>query len=224
MELFGEVYDTTELIEEIQTAPEDSVLTINSPGGSVFEGLQLVNAIRNSEHKITAKVEVMAASIAAVVAMACDSVQISKNDIVMFHNCWTITAGNKEELQNDIEAMKAIDTVLHNIITEHCNDETMSDRIDAGEVWLTGEEVAELFDNVELVDAPEKADKLAAKGSLAELISHYNALMAEKEEPEEEPQEEPAPEEEPEEENEEPKAYVVSPELLALLARAERLE
>ena len=41
-------------------------------------------------------------SIAAIIALACDEVSISKNDLMMLHNCWTFSVGNKEQLQNAV--------------------------------------------------------------------------------------------------------------------------
>lgn len=239
----GEVWDLQEQCAALANAVEDVELVINSPGGDVFQGLQMVHAIQDCKHKVTAKIEVMAASIAAVIALACDAVQIDKNSLLMLHNCWTFTAGNKEELQQEIDAMAAIDTIIHNIVAEHCYDNSIGDQMDKGDVWLTGEDAAELFDIVELVEKEEKHE-LAACASLAKLVKMVAMLNKEEEKPEEpeeeNPQEEPeaepeAPEEEPEEElapdemdpeEEEPEKkaeYVVPEGLKALLDEASRL-
>ena len=164
----GDVVDLNDVCEQITNAQEDVELVINSPGGDVFAGFQLVNAISKCPHKVTARIEVMAASIAAIIALACDEVSISKNDLMMLHNCWTLSVGNKEQLQQDIEMMAAVDKVLHNIISEHCKDENINEKIDAGDVWLVGEEVVEMFDHVELRE--ENEVQLAAGASLAKLV------------------------------------------------------
>ena len=75
-----------------------------------------------------------------------------KDDLLMLHNCMSYAEGNKEELANLIESMKAIDAVLHGIITDHAKDKTLDTRIDSGEVWLTGGQAAEMFDHVVLQD------------------------------------------------------------------------
>ena len=157
LNIIGEVWDLQEQCAALINANEDVELVINSPGGSVFEGLQMVHAIQDCQHKVTARIEVMAASIAAVVALACDAVQIDKNSLLMLHNCWTFTAGNKEELQQEIDAMAAIDTIIHNIVEEHCSDDTIGEQMDKGDVWLTGEDAAELFDIIELVEKGTEA-------------------------------------------------------------------
>lgn len=202
IKIIGEVWDLQEQCAALINTNEDVELVINSPGGSVFEGLQMVHAIQDCHYKVTAKIEVMAASIAAVIALACDAVKIDKNSLLMLHNCWTFTAGNKEQLQQEIDAMAAIDTIIHNIVEEHCYDDSIGERMDQGDVWLTGEDAAELFDIVELVEKEEKHE-LAACASLVKLVKMANMLNKE-EKPEEKPEEEPEPE--PEEAPEEPEA------------------
>ena len=249
-EVTGDVFDLSAIVDQITNAQEDVELVVNSPGGDVFAGFQLVNAISKCQHKVTAHIEVLAASIAAIIALACDKVVIGKNDILMLHNCWTITAGNKEQLQQDIDMMAAVDKVIHNIVEEHCYDDTMTERINAGDVWLVGEEVVEMFDHVELRD--ENEAKLAAGASLAKLV--LLAREAEEERKKKQnvpPQPKPEPEPDPENTDDsdspddsdnadpentdgeggegggtppEPAGYEVTEKLKALLKEAEELE
>ena len=143
--LNGTVFDcqaTDEVVAGIQGAAEDYSLDINSPGGDVFAGLTIVNAIQNNEHKATANVHVMAASIAAILALACDEVVVDENSVIMLHNCWTVADGNKEELQNAVEAMKRVDAIQRNILATHCRDiDKVSAAMDAGDFWMTADEV-----------------------------------------------------------------------------------
>lgn len=180
----GEINDTENIVKLIESAVADIDLYINSPGGDVFAGLNVVNAIQKVKVQVTAHVEVMAASIAGVIALACDKVEIDKNSLVMLHNCWTVSTGNKKALEQDIKAMEAVDTVLHNIISENSTDNTLISQIEEGDVWLTGEEVANIFTNAELVDL-KKDYALCAYSSLVNLVKENKKLKAEKEETEE---------------------------------------
>lgn len=180
----GEINDTESIVKLIESAVADIDLYINSPGGDVFSGLNVVNAIQKSKVQVTAHVEVMAASIAGVIALACDKIEIDKNSLVMLHNCWTVSTGNKKALEQDIKAMEAVDTVLHNIIDENSTDGTLIAQIEEGDVWLTGEEVANIFTNAELVEL-KKDYALCAYSSLVNLVKENKKLKAEKEETEE---------------------------------------
>lgn len=224
--IVGEINDTENIVKLIESAAMDIDLYINSPGGDVFAGLNVVNAIQKSKVQVTAHVEVMAASIAGVIALACDKIEIDKNSLIMLHNCWTISSGNKKALEQDIKGMEAIDNILHNIISENSTDETLIAQIEEGDVWLTGEEVAEIFTNAELVDL-KKDYALCAYSSLVNLVKENKKLKAEQEEKEESEEEKPEekdeekeekaqegkPEEEqPEETEEEPKQEEEQPE------------
>ena len=188
-----EINDTEETVKAIQTATEDIDLYINSPGGDVFAGLNVVNAIQKAKVQVTAHVEVMAASIAGVIALACDKIEIDKNSFIMLHNCWTISSGNKKALEQDIKAMEAIDNILHNIISENSTDDSLIEQIEEGDVWLTGEEVANIFTNAELIEI-KKDYALCAYSSLVNLVKENKKLKSEQEEEKEEEPEEEKPE------------------------------
>jgi ATP-dependent protease ClpP protease subunit len=49
-------------------------LHINSPGGDVFEGLAIANAIRSHSSRVVTHVDALAASIASIIALAGDRV------------------------------------------------------------------------------------------------------------------------------------------------------
>lgn len=249
--LNGTVFDcqaTDEVVAGIQGAAEDYGLDINSPGGDVFAGLTIVNAIQNNEHKATANVHVMAASIAAIIALACDKVVVDENSVIMLHNCWTVADGNKEELQNAVEAMKRIDAIQRNILAAHCRDiDKVSAAMDAGDFWMTADEAAEYFDNVVVKKVERPEGSLAAVGSLYDLVIKSRAKTDEEENKDDEPEggsdDESAEPDEGEPENPEqdddkndekkpdpdsgkadkkPQAYVVAPALAALFASVDR--
>ena len=235
------------IVMGIKNMTEDYSLDINSPGGDVFAGLTIVNAIQNNEHKATANVHVMAASIAAIIALACDKVVVDENSVVMLHNCWTVADGNKEELQNAVEAMKRIDAIQRNILATHCRDiDKVSAAMDAGDFWMTADEAAEYFDNVVVKKVERPEGSLAAVGSLYDLVIKSRA-KADDDEKDDEPEEgsddetaepdadepenpeqdddeddEKKPDPDPGKDNKKPQAYVVAPALAALFASVDR--
>ena len=247
--LNGTVFDcqaTDEVVAGIQGAAEDYGLDINSPGGDVFAGLTIVNAIQNNEHKATANVHVMAASIAAIIALACDEVVVDENSVIMLHNCWTVADGNKEELQNAVEAMKRVDAIQRNILAAHCRDiDKVSAAMDAGDFWMTADEVAEYFDNVVVKKVERPEGSLAAVGSLYDLVIKSRAKVddesddepeggsddetaepdeGEPEDPEQDDDEDDEKKPDPDhgKDDKKPQAYVVAPALAALFASVDR--
>ena len=238
---------TNAIVIGIQGAAEDYSLDINSPGGDVFSGLAIVNAIQNNEHKATANVHVMAASIAAIIALACDEVVVDENSVIMLHNCWTSADGNKEELQNAVEAMKRVDAIQRNILAAHCRDiDKVSAAMDAGDFWMTADEAAEYFDNVVVKKVERPEGSLAAVGSLYDLVIKSRVKVdddesddepeggnddetaepdeGEPENPEQDDSEDDEKKPDPDsgEDDKKPQAYVVPPALAALFASVDR--
>ena len=80
---------------------EKAVIEINSPGGSVVQGIEMANAIKNSKAKIVAHVTGIAASMASVIACACDEIQMEEASFLMIHDPWTYAEGNAEQLRKD---------------------------------------------------------------------------------------------------------------------------
>ncbi|MDT0377236.1 Clp protease ClpP [Streptomyces sp. DSM 42041] len=72
---------------------------LNSPGGSVFEGIALANAIRAYPGTVTVYVDGLAASIASVIALAGDRLIMRPQSQLMIHDASGLTYGNAEEMR-----------------------------------------------------------------------------------------------------------------------------
>lgn len=59
---------------------------INSPGGNMFEGFAIYNAIKEHPATVAVQVHGVAASIACLIAMAGDTISMAKNSFMMVHN------------------------------------------------------------------------------------------------------------------------------------------
>ncbi|MEK7952774.1 head maturation protease, ClpP-related [Luteolibacter soli] len=74
-------------------------LYLNSPGGSVFEGVTIYNLLVAHKATVTVHVLGLAASIASVIALAGDTVHIAENAMFMIHNPSAGVWGEAEELR-----------------------------------------------------------------------------------------------------------------------------
>lgn len=80
------------------TAPNLRV-RINSPGGSVFEGIAIANALRSHPGTVVVQVDSVAASIASVIAMAGDRVEMAPNAMLMIHEASGVCLGNASDME-----------------------------------------------------------------------------------------------------------------------------
>lgn len=88
----------------------DVIVRINSPGGDVFDGAAIFNALTSHKGTVTIRIEGMAASIASVIAMAGKKVQAYENTVLMIHNAWTFAAGNQYDFAELSEFLAKVDS------------------------------------------------------------------------------------------------------------------
>lgn len=93
------------------TAPNLRV-RINSPGGSVFEGIAIANALRSHPANIVVQVDGIAASIASVIAMAGDRIEMAPNTMLMIHDASGVCLGNASDME---EMAELLDLISDNI-------------------------------------------------------------------------------------------------------------
>lgn len=91
-------------------------LHINSPGGDVFDGLAISNAIRAHSSRVVTHVDGLAASIASVIALSGDFVRMADNAFLMVHNPYMIALGNASELRKGADLL---DKIGESIIGEY---------------------------------------------------------------------------------------------------------
>lgn len=136
-------------------------LYINSPGGSVFEGLAIGNMLKRHKARVIAHVDALAASIASVIAMFADEVRMASNSLMMIHNAWTWASGNAEQLRKAADDIERInESVIQSYLDkagDKLNNDTLKSLLDA-ETWLSAEEAF----NYGLCDAIDDFNEVAA--------------------------------------------------------------
>lgn len=127
-------------------------VSINSPGGSVFDALAIYNALRMHDAEITVKVMGVAASAASLVAMAGDVIEMPENTFMMIHNPLTFAYGNSAELRDMAELLDKIGSSLTaTYVARTGQPEADVQALLDAETWLTATEaVAKGFATVML--------------------------------------------------------------------------
>ena len=135
-------------------------LRINSPGGDVFDGLAIANAMRAHPSRITVYIDGIAASIASIIALAGDRVKIADNAFLMIHNPWTIALGDAREFRTVADVLDKFTLSLAGEYVKKSGAklETITAQMDA-ETWFSAQEALDAG----LVDAIEgEADTATA--------------------------------------------------------------
>ena len=87
-------------------------LRINSPGGDVFDGVAIHNAIKNHKANVTAYVDGLAASAASFIAMAANKIVMPANSFMLVHGASGFSFGNADDMRAVAEDLDRIDKSL----------------------------------------------------------------------------------------------------------------
>lgn len=155
---------------------EDVTVSINSPGGDMFEGLAIYNQLREYSGKVTVKVLGIAASAASIIAMAGDEVQIGRGAFLMIHNCWVVAVGNRLDLARAAQDMEPFDRAMQDIYSARSglDAETVSAMMD-NETYIGGNDAVEKGFADRLLSADEISD---GDESPAAALRKLDALLA----------------------------------------------
>jgi ATP-dependent Clp endopeptidase proteolytic subunit ClpP len=117
-------------------------LRINSPGGSVFDGIAIYNFLRGLD--VTVQIDGLAASISSIIALAGKTVRIAGNGFFMIHNPWGGVFGEADEMR---EAANLLDKIRESLVGTYASKtgkdyETIKKWMDS-ETWFSAAEAKE---------------------------------------------------------------------------------
>ena len=102
----GERGYITNMVEKIRdSGTDDLLISINSPGGYVFDGYPLVNEIANKKGQVITRADGYAASMAATILAMGDVRQAYENSRIMIHKAFNPYGDLTEEEQNELNIM-----------------------------------------------------------------------------------------------------------------------
>jgi len=103
-------------VDELRTIKGDIELHVNSPGGDVFDGIAIYNALRQAQQRGTVHVVVdgLAASAASFIAQAASPghLEMAPHSQMMIHDGFALCVGNAADLRETAELLdKASDNI-----------------------------------------------------------------------------------------------------------------
>lgn len=96
----------------------DVHVRVNSPGGDVFDGVAIYNALLAHPGNVTVTVEGLAASAASFIAMAGDSVTMSRASQMMIHDASGLAYGNAADMQQMAELLDKVSDMIAGIYAD----------------------------------------------------------------------------------------------------------
>lgn len=97
-EIGGWGVSAAEFVQQLRAIATPEVhLHVNSPGGSVFDGVAIFNALAQHPARVTAYVDGLAASAASFIVQAADEVIMNPGSMMMVHDAIGMTWGNAHD-------------------------------------------------------------------------------------------------------------------------------
>lgn len=137
---------------------KEIVVRINSPGGDIFDGFAIFNALSRHKARIITQVEALAASAASVLMMAGTDIQACRNAMTMIHNPWAVVGGDDDALRDVADVLAKIKGSMIDIYADRSGTgkreiKTMM----KAETWMTAKEAKDKGFVDTIIDSPAKA-------------------------------------------------------------------
>jgi ATP-dependent Clp endopeptidase proteolytic subunit ClpP len=152
----------SEFVADLAGVKGDLEVHINSPGGSVFDGLAIYNAIAQRPGNVTTVVDGLAASAASFIAQAGKTRIVAPGAMVMIHDAHGLCIGNEADMTETAALLAKASSNLAGIYAAHSGRPAFEWRqAMQAETWYTAQEA---------VDAG-LADRVAERPAAAETVT-----------------------------------------------------
>lgn len=137
--------DANEFVRSFANLKQSKItVRVNSPGGDVFDGFAIANAIKFHSSKPTTRIEALAASAASYIAVSGHEKQAYKNAMIMIHEpsggCW----GNQYDMREIADVLAQINS---NMVDMYIDNTSVGKReVQAmlkAETWMTAKQAKE---------------------------------------------------------------------------------
>lgn len=119
----GWFFDTgvtaVDFVAELAGIEGDLEVHINSPGGDVFEGLAIYNALAQRKGNVTTIVDGIAASAASFIAMAGTQRVICPGAMMMIHDASGMCIGNAQDMREMVDLLEKVSENIAAIYAAH---------------------------------------------------------------------------------------------------------
>ena len=149
-----------DFVRELNELDVDTIeLHINSPGGDVFDGIAITNALRDHPARVVATVDGLAASAASVILQAADDRVMNRNTELMIHDPWGLAIGNAADMREFADQLDRTGVSLAGVYADRAGGTVEQWRAAMlAETWYTAEEAV----------AAGLADRVLAKDDTGE--------------------------------------------------------
>jgi len=151
-----------EMIHRIKMAgPEEMVyIHLNTPGGHLDTGVQIVNAIQSSQAHIVCSVEAESHSLGTLIFLAADEFIVHDNCMMMFHNFSGGVYGKGHEQKAQLDAtIQWFTDLARKLYIPFLSEKEFDDVVAGKDLWIQSEDIRVRLKKMVAALEKEKADK-----------------------------------------------------------------
>ena len=174
---WDETVSARSFLQELNALDVDQItVRINSLGGSVPDGIAICNAMKRHKATITVEVDGIAYSIASLIAMGGDTINMASNALMMIHAPWTYAAGNSAELRELADQLDTWASAMSTSYAAKTGDQAgaLALLTDGKDHFFTAEEALA----AKFIDAITDANPIAASAARDMPVSRYRSPPA----------------------------------------------
>ena len=140
-----------DMIHRINVATPADVIFIhlNTPGGNLATGIQIINAMQNSQAKVVTVIESMAYSLGTLIFLAGDEMVVNDHCMMMFHNFKGGVIGKGQELVAQLDAtVKWFAALAKKIYVPFLTEEEFARILRGEDLWMQSPEIRKRLDRM----------------------------------------------------------------------------
>ena len=116
-------------------------LHVNSEGGEIFDGVAIFTALVNHPATVTCIIDGLAASAASFIAMAADTVIMSKHTRMMIHDASGFCMGNAADMRELADLLDGLSNTIAEVYADRAGEDVAFWRgAMTAETWYTAEQ------------------------------------------------------------------------------------
>lgn len=162
-----------EFVRELAQVTASTIhLRLNTPGGMVFEGTAIYNALLQHPARVITHIDGIAASMGSIIALAGDEVRIATGAFVMIHDPWTVAIGGSADMRKEADLLDKLAGSMVEIYAAKMSGETPAEiaKLMGEETWWTAAEAVAIGFADALIETKSKTAE--ARGFNLSIFSH----------------------------------------------------
>lgn len=160
----GDPKDYIDLVHSIKTANKSDTIHIylNTPGGRLDTGVQIINAMKHSKARIICILEGRAYSLGALIFLSSSEFVVNDHARLMIHNHSGSAIGKGHEYMAAAQdTVEWFEKMSRDIFKDFLTDKEIQEILDGKDFWLQANEVRERLEK--MIKIQEKREKAKEK-------------------------------------------------------------